>query len=75
MMDKETYKREVIRMWDSLRSDEYKGNETCDGVKCKACPLRYVSRRGCNSNNVYEIIETVERWNREHQQTIEGVEA
>ena len=74
-MDKETYKREIVRMWDSLRSDEYKGNETCRGVKCKACPLRYVSREGNDSFNAYEIIEyahkmieAIEKWSKEHPQ-------
>ena len=37
MMDKETYKREVIRMWDSLRSDEYKGERGGSKSKAPAC--------------------------------------
>ena len=41
MLDKETYKREIIRMWDSLRSEEYKGEESCRGVECKKCALYF----------------------------------
>ena len=75
MMDKETYKREIVRMWDSLRFDEHKGEETCCGVDCRECALYYSSCEGSNSFNAYEIIEYahkmiefVEKWSKEHPQ-------
>ena len=67
MMNKETYKREIVRMWDSLRS-EHKGEERCEGVLCEDCPLHYLSCGGSKSINAYEMIETVEKWSKEHPQ-------
>ena len=67
MMDKETYKRELIRMWDSLRAIN-KGESTCISVKCKYCPFNK-SERGCNDGgfiNIFEKIEIVEKWSESH---------
>lgn len=65
MMDKETYKKELIRMWDSLRT-EYIGRDTCKGVLCKQC--RFSDLKNCSSIvNAFEAIEIVERWSREHK--------
>lgn len=65
MIDKETYKREIVRMWDSIRDDGYKGIESCSGVTyCDACPLYDI---GCGeSSNAFEMIKAVEKWSREH---------
>ena len=64
-MDKETYKRELVRMWDSLREDEYKGEDYCSGVKCEECPLSEV--KGCkNLINYFELNEIVEKWSESH---------
>ena len=38
MMDKEEYKKEIVRMWDSIR-DKHKGEYSCYGVDCDSCPL------------------------------------
>ena len=66
MIDEETYKRELIRMWDILRGDEYKGKGSCDGVYCGDCPLQEI-KYGCkNLFNVVEIYNAVERWSKEH---------
>ena len=67
MMDKEEYKREIVRMWDSIRDDEYKGTETCTGVNdCGGCPLNNIK---CGeSSKAFEMIEAVEKWSKEHQQ-------
>lgn len=67
MMNKETYKRELVRMWDSLRAIN-KGESTCISVKCKECPFNK-SERGCRGGSfidVFEKIEIVERWSKEH---------
>ncbi len=81
MMDKETYKREIVRMWDSLRFDEHKGEETCCGVDCKDCAFHRASCEGSNSINAYEMIETahkmietVEKWSKEHKYKISKLE-
>lgn len=60
-MTKEEYKENLIRLWDSLRT-EYKGEKDCVGVGCRDCPL-------CNEVgicNVYKSIEIVENWAKEH---------
>jgi len=63
MIDKEIYKREYIRMMDSVR-DKYKGSSNCSGVECKECPITEV----CNGTkpNQFEMIEAVEEWAKEH---------
>lgn len=65
MMDERTYKKEIVRMWDSIRYDEYKGTETCSGViYCDECPLYNI---GCGeSSNAFEMIEAVEKWSKEN---------
>ena len=67
MIDKETYKKEIVRMWDGIRDDEYKGIESCSGVKdCGECPLYNI---GCGeSSNAFEMIEAVEKWSKEHKE-------
>lgn len=63
MMDKEEYKKEIVRMWDSIR-DKHKGEYSCYGVDCDSCPLG----RKCDRIFSIEIIEAVEKWSKEHQQ-------
>ena len=74
MIDKETYKREIVRMWDSIRDDKYKGYYDydsaiceCSGVRCcEECALYGVD---CGSStNAFEMIEAVEKWSKEHPQ-------
>lgn len=33
------YQKDIVRMWNSLRSDEYKDDISCIGVSCARCPL------------------------------------
>lgn len=71
MINKETYKNELLRMWDENRSAQYKGYKGCLGVDCTKCPIR----KCCSSYgdsivkayNVFEIIDEVEKWSKEHQ--------
>ena len=65
MMDERTYKKEIVRMWDGIRDDEYKGTETCSGVTyCDECPLYNI---GCGeSSNAFEMIKAIEKWSSEH---------
>ena len=66
MMNKEEYKKEIVRMWDSIRT-EYIGRDTCKGVLCKQC--RFRDLKNCASiANAFEAIEIVERWSKEHSQ-------
>lgn len=73
MMTKEEYKRELIRMWDSLRTIN-KGESTCISVKCEECPFDKNKSKyeyGCNVGgfiNIFEKIEIVERWSEEHKE-------
>lgn len=73
-MNKEEYKKEIVRMWDSLRDDKYKGYHDynsemceCSGVQCcEKCALYGVD---CGSStNAFEMIEAVEKWSKEHPQ-------
>ena len=65
MMNKEEYKKEVVRLWDGLRT-EYIGLNYCEGVSCKYCPLG--GFEGCNhALDSLDIYETVEKWSKEHQ--------
>lgn len=67
-MNKETYKKELIRMWDSLRED-YKGEHSCDGVNCEDCPLHsHVCKMTIDVFEVYGFVEVVEKWGKAHPQ-------
>lgn len=64
MLDKNTYKKELVRMWDSLRTN-CKGLNNCNCVNCEKCPLSELE--GCQYiGNDFERIEIVERWSKEH---------
>lgn len=65
MIDKDTYKKELLRMWDSLRT-EYIGRDLCLGVKCEECPLHENGKNCVNINSAFEAIATVEKWSEEH---------
>lgn len=66
-MTKEEYKKNLIRMFDSIR-DENKGDENCAGVNCgNNCPFYgKVCGMGQIKFHVYEAIEVVEKWAKEH---------
>lgn len=63
-MNKEEYKKEIVRMWDSLRVNDV-GNKKCMGVICEECPLYDINCE--SSTNAFEMIEIVEKWSKEHQ--------
>lgn len=64
-MAKEEYRKELIRMFDSLRKD-HKGETSCEGVECRDCPL-YVVENECRSLlSTVEVYNAVERWSKEH---------
>ena len=67
MMTEEEFQRNLIKMWDSIRST-HKGEETCDGVCCANCPLnKEVCRVDTNTVlHSYKAIEIVENWAKEH---------
>lgn len=69
MLSKEEYKRNLIRMWDSIRNN-HKGEEICEGVSCSSCPFY---EEVCSTDGIkgtlfhsYEAIEIVEQWAKEH---------
>lgn len=68
MMTKEEYKREIARMFDSIRDDKYKGYYECSGVQCcERCALYDID---CGSStNAFEMIEAVEKWSKEHPES------
>lgn len=65
MMTKEEYKREVVRMFNSLRDDRLKEDDDCSGVQCcEECALYGID---CgNSTKAFEMIEAVEKWAKEN---------
>lgn len=66
MLDEKTFKKELVRMWDSLRGDRYKGYCGCSGLSCNRCPLHDI---GCREPmNTFKMIEAVEKWSKEHPQ-------
>lgn len=64
MLNKETYERELIRMWDSIRETN-KGSNFCYGLSCSECPLDKVDSCDCPINAV-AMTEIVEKWAKEH---------
>ena len=70
MLDEETYKKEIVRMWDTLRGDEDKGKGSCDGVYCGDCPLSaqddFVNDTCTNNINAFKVIKIVEKWSKEN---------
>lgn len=71
MMTKEEYKKELVRMWDSLREFN-KGEPSCGGVACEnGCPLYVKNELGSpicywSSANCFEVIKAVEKWSKEN---------
>ena len=67
MMIKEEYEKELVRMWDTLRDDKYKGIESCTGVNdCGGCPLNNIK---CGESfNAFEMIKAIEKWSKEHKE-------
>ena len=68
-MTKEEYKENLIRMFDSLRTD-CKGESACAGIRCADCPFY---GKVCNATDtamfmfhVHEAVEIVEQWVKEH---------
>ena len=67
MISKEEYKKTLVRMWDSVREDDFKGKNDCSGVECNECPITSICVDYMeNINNSYDIIEFVEKWGKEH---------
>lgn len=70
MLDEKTFKKEIVRMWDTLRGDEDKGKGSCNGVCCGDCPLStqddFVNDTCTNNINAFKVIKIVERWSKEH---------
>ena len=70
MLSREEYKREYIRMMDSVRDKDsmYINQACCAGVNCDDCFLHdgYGCICDCEGVHAYEIIERVEKWSKEH---------
>lgn len=72
MIDEETYKKEIVRMWDTIRCDEDKGKGSCSGVYCGDCQLSsqddFANDTCTNNINAFKVIKIVEKWSKEHHQ-------
>lgn len=66
MMTKEEYKRNIVRMYDSLRT-EHIGDRSCRGINCEDCPFDgKVCNIGEKNFHAHEAIEIVEQWAEQH---------
>lgn len=69
MLSKEEYKKNLTRMFDSLRTD-YKGEDNCAGVRCSDCPFDGAPcSLGASKFYLFETMEIVENWVKEHPVT------
>ena len=66
MLDEETYRKEIVRMWDSLRT-RYKGEKSCVDVSGKDCPLNLTACKPSEGLDIYKDYDVVEKWSKEHQ--------
>lgn len=69
MIDKQTFKKELVRMWDSSRNEGFKGSKFCEGADCDHCVLKSSCGVWCDfaaPYNAFEIIDVIEKWSREH---------
>lgn len=64
MLSKEEYKKTVVRMWDSVREDDRKGECSCVGITCSKCPLNGYCPVAIE--DALDAIEVVEKWAEEH---------
>ena len=70
MIDKETYKKELMRMFASFRGDSAKFEYCfCRCEQCDNCPLLDCCHMHgtVRPYDVFEVIEKVEKWSKEHQ--------
>ena len=70
MIDKETYKKELMRMFASFRGDSAKFEYCfCRYEQCDECPLLDCCHMHgmVRPYDVFEVIEKVEKWSKEHQ--------
>ena len=65
MLTEEEYKKEFVRMMDSMRN-VHKNELNCQGVICDKCHLREICLKHPLSVMPFKIIEAVERWSKEH---------
>ena len=64
-MTREEYEKTYIRMMDSIRTN-CKGSKNCNDVDCNRCPIEDACSRGSLAFNAFTIMETVEKWGKEH---------
>lgn len=70
MIDKETYKKELTRMFASFRNDNARFEYCfCKCEQCDKCPLLDCCHKHgtVRPYDVFEVIEKVEKWSKEHQ--------
>lgn len=71
MIDKETYKKELMRMFASFRKDNNRFSYClCRAEQCNDCPLSDCCHMHgtVRPYDVFEVIEKVEKWSKEHPQ-------
>lgn len=72
MLDKETYKRELSRYFNSIRDDDCKDEvedpTDCIGISCMDCIFNTEDGRECiyNIKYIFDAFEELEKWSKEH---------
>lgn len=72
MLDKETYKRELSRYFNSIRdddcNDEVEDPTDCIGISCMDCIFNTEDGRECiyNIKYIFDAFEELEKWSKEH---------
>ena len=66
MLTREEYEKTLVRMFDNIRGEKYRGDKSCEGVNCADCPF---NDEDCYMSNAFEAIEIVEKWGKEHPVT------
>ena len=57
MLTREEYEKTLVRMFDNIRGEKYRGDKSCEGVNCADCPF---NDEDCYMSNAFEAIEIVE---------------
>ena len=67
-MEMTQYQKDLVRMWDSMRT-ENKGTNNCCPILCKQCPLSGVACPDDGTHTLFcaeKAIEIVTQWAKEH---------
>jgi len=65
-MTKDEYNKTLMRMYDSMRGDKYRGYKDCNGIKCDGCLFQSFCYGSGRNHSAYDLVAFVEQWAKEH---------